>query len=165
MKKIMSNADRKVLETVNNNVDSNSNEDKIMTNEEMMKQIAELTAKIEKLETKKNTRASVEQQKYTISGRIQMSDVDKIIITSGDKNKFLCPQAKHSLRAIIELRDASSGTLTFTRKEWGEATENQVNDWSDKYKQTGDRINQWYHHQHSEYQFSEMEVNGEKIFS
>jgi len=166
MKKIMSNEDSKKLETVNNNVNGNLNGSKTMTNAEMMKMIEDLSNKVAELEKKKSTgKQSTDAQTFTISGKVKLSDVDDIIIDVGDKKKFLAPQAKHSLRAIIKLRDAASGTMTFTRKEWAEATEAEVDDWSNKYRQTGDRINQWYHHQNNDYVFEEMTVNGEPLFS
>lgn len=131
-----------------------------MTNADLLKQIVELKAQMEELKKPKKTRG-IDAQTYTISGKIKMDDVDKITIN--EKGKSLCAQAKYSLKAIIRMRDAASGTCTFTRAQWGEATELEAPDWS-IYKQTGDRINQWYHHQHNEYQFSEMTVNGERVF-
>lgn len=164
MSKIRTSKEQEMLDSVNNNVDTDNTNDKenTMTNADLIKMVEQLKNEVEELKKprKRSSRGS-EMVKYTISGKIKMEDIDKIRV--GEKKRPLPPQAVYSLKGIVRLRDASSGTLTFTRKEWGEATEAEAPDWS-IYRQTGERINDWYHHQHTIFQFSEMEVDGEKIF-
>lgn len=169
MKKIRTNKEQKMLESVNNTVNTTNEKENTMTNEEMMKMITELSAKVEGLSKPRKSRRTVKDDtKYRISGRIKLADVDSIKIN--EKGKGLPPQAKHSLRSIIKLRDEkissgeASGTITFTRPEWAKATEQEVDDWDSAYVQTGDRINMWYHHQNHTFVFQDMKIGDEKIF-
>lgn len=140
-----------------------------MSNKEMQEMIEQLKSKVEDLEKKRVRKvSSADAQTYTISARIQLKDVDKMLVP-GDKIKFLPPQAKYSLKAIIGLRDAASGVCTFSRKDWGDATELEVTPWwkedGGPYKQDGVRVNNWYHHQHTEFCFTDMQFDGEPLFS
>ena len=159
------------MDTVNNNVDGILDRSKIMSNitmKEMQEQLNAMKAKVAELESK-GTRRVTNDVVYRFTGRVTVDAVAHITVEVGDKMKFLAPQAQCSLRAACTLRDqkiadgAASGTITFTREEWGVATKEDPK-WMG-YRQTGERINDYYHHQFGEYNFLSMEIDGVMLFS
>ena len=138
---------------VNNPVDDNSNKEVSMSNEDVMKQLAELQSKYDKLAAVKHSPTRDDGAVYTILPTLSEAQI---------MSKSIAPQAKKIMVGLVKLRAekieqgvATSATFTFDRREWADASVRLGNL---ETKQGADRVNKWYLNQHPKYQLLEDET-------
>ncbi len=135
---------------VNNNVDStNTKETTMSTTQELMKQVAALTAVVEELKHKQHSPTRDDGMVYTIPPALSESTI-KVIKTK---------QARCIMTGLIKLRAekieqklCTSATFTFTRSEWSDAS---VRLGGLETKQGADRVNIWYLKRNPKFQLLE----------
>lgn len=130
---------------VNNPVDDNSNKEVSMSNEDLIRKVAELEATVEQMKKVKHSPTRDDGVVYTILPELSEAQV---IAQFKLKKNGIETQPRRIMRALVQLRDekieqgiATSATFTFNRMEWADAA---VRLGKLETVQGADRVCKWY---------------------